>query len=43
MEIQCKNKCGNLTIEGSEFCKDCKMDSIREHTQGLIRKDLLLD
>lgn len=24
MEIQCKNKCGNLTVEGSEFCDPCK-------------------
>lgn len=43
MEIECKNKCGNLTVEESEFCQTCKMDSIHENTQGLIRKDLLLE
>lgn len=24
MEIQCDNKCGNLTVEGSKFCEPCK-------------------
>lgn len=23
MEIQCTNKCGNLTVENSEFCEIC--------------------
>jgi hypothetical protein len=22
-EIECVNRCGNLTVEGSEFCEDC--------------------
>lgn len=24
MEIECANKCGNLTVEGSKFCEICK-------------------
>lgn len=24
MEIQCAEKCGNLTVENSIYCKDCK-------------------
>ena len=23
MEIQCKNRCGNLTAEGSDYCDVC--------------------
>jgi hypothetical protein len=23
-EIQCANKCGNLTVEGSEYCEVCE-------------------
>ena len=24
MEIQCVNRCGNLTAEGSKFCESCE-------------------
>ena len=24
MEIECANRCGNLTVEGSKFCDICK-------------------
>ena len=55
MEIECINKCGNLTDSPNENeCETCreitinelqsKFDDVaREDTQGLIKKDLLLD
>ncbi len=55
MEIECINKCGNLTDSPNEKeCETCreitieelqsKFDDVaRENTQGLIKKDLLLD
>ena len=34
MEIQCENKCGNLTVEGRNICYDCivsERDRIIDH------------
>jgi len=30
-ETQCVNKCGNLTVEGSEYCQDCKDEEMADN------------
>ena len=40
-EFRTKNIC--IHFNWNDNCKACKMDNIRENTQALIRKDLLLD
>tara|TARA_R100001530_G_scaffold102258_1_gene71080 strand:+ start:218 stop:460 length:243 start_codon:yes stop_codon:yes gene_type:complete len=37
-EIQCINKCGNLTVEGSEYCADCKTIKILEDTEKFVEQ-----
>lgn len=39
MEIECENKCGNLTEEGSQYCETCNDDELACNACKCTRED----